>query len=355
MIKSCIFIPILLFYFCCSAAYAATNNDLDPDRQQLSSLGLDGVAINTTYKCFDRWQSFDDWMDFLREKNGWFKSLILSFVFDEDEYNRFEAELDCYVIEYDSNGALVTGYLVVPKARKPDQKFRTILFNRGGNQRYGAITFTHLFSFIFPFASNGNAVFASQYRGIYEETRAQYSDEFGGKDVDDVIRLGELALQVPWVDEKRLFMVGQSRGAMMTYMAARRHKLPIKAIATMGSLVDLRAEMEFRPNMEKVYKKLIPDYQNQKEQALSQRSAIEWVNDLPDIPILLQHGEKDNRVNLAQVQAFDKKLAQARRTHKLIVYEGANHGLRGAREESIKDVLAWFDQAEAERILTGTK
>lgn len=291
---------------------------------------LESSQIQVQGQCFERFGNYDAWIDFLKEKNGWLKGVMLSFVFDEDKYNQFKASLDCFGIAYLSDGIQVMGYLVVPKNRKKDEKLRTIIFNRGGNQSYGAISFAHLFSFIFPLAHENNAVFASQYRGLLKKNRHIAKDEFGGKDVDDVINLAEQALKLPFVDPKRLFMVGQSRGAMMTYMAARQNQLPIKAIATMGSLVDLQAEIEFRPEMENVYKGLIPDYANNKQAAIAERSAVQWVEDIPNIPILLQHGEDDTQVNLAQIENFANLLNKANRKNSLVVYPDANHGLRGA-------------------------
>lgn len=311
-----------------------------------NQLPMGESQIQLKHSCFSRFENFDAWMDFLKEKNGWFKGFILSFVFDEDDYNQYQSTLDCYTITYQSNGADVQGYLVAPKSRPVNSPLRTIIFNRGGNQQFGALTFAHLFNYIFPLAANGNVIVASQYRGLYKNERAKFPDEFGGKDVDDVVILAQEALKIPFVDQNRLFMLGQSRGAMMTYLAAKQDVLPIKAIATMGSLVDLQAEMEFRPNMEKVYKALIPNYAQNKEAAIKQRSAIHWVDDLPNIPILLQHGEDDERVNLLQVERFAEKLNQAKRPHQLIVYPNANHSLSNAREQAIKDVLAWFDAAE---------
>lgn len=307
---------------------------------------LGSSSIKIKYRCYDIFGSYDAWMDTLKEKNGWFKGFLLSFIFSEDKYDEYEDKLDCYVIEYPSGGAVVSGYLVVPKRQSFEAKYPTIIFNRGGNRSYGSLTFTHLFNYIFPIADRGNAIFASQYRGLHTDKPDEFPDEFGGKDVSDVINITKEALLMPFVDANRLYMVGQSRGAMMTYMSLKQEPLPIKAIATMGSMVDLHEQMTFRPGFENLYKKLIPEYSVNKDELLTARSAAYWVESLPDIPILLQHGDEDDRVNLAQVERFAALLERAQKEHKLIVYRGASHSLNEARKESIDDMLKWFSSVE---------
>ena len=336
---------LILLLFIVSCALGTVRSE---EKFVNSELPLGSSNINIKYQCYDIFGSYDAWMNSLKAKNGWFKGFLLSFVFSEDKYNKYKDILDCYVIDYPSDDTVISGYLVVPKRLSPEDKFPTIIFNRGGNRGYGSITFAHLFNYIFPIAEQGNAVFASQYRGLFADTRDAFPDEFGGKDVNDVINITKEAMATPFVDVDRLYMVGQSRGAMMTFMSVKQEPLPIKAIATMGSLVDLHEQMTFRPGFENLYKQLIPDYSNNKEGALAARSATYWVESLPDIPILLQHGEEDERVNVGQVKKFADLLEGAHKEHKLIVYRGANHSLNEAREESIEDMLNWFSAVNAQ-------
>ena len=84
------------------------------------------------------------------------------------------------------------------------------------------------------------------------------TDELGGRDVQDVLSISQLASSLGSVDRDNLFLAGESRGGMMTYQAMR-YGFPARAAAVTGASTD-QAEMldkapEMRPIMEAIWLK----------------------------------------------------------------------------------------------------
>jgi dipeptidyl aminopeptidase/acylaminoacyl peptidase len=74
-------------------------------------------------------------------------------------------------------------------------------------------------------------------------------DEFGGRDVDDVMALLPIIDGIQEADASRIGMFGMSRGSIMTYRAVVRSRR-IKAVAITGGVSDLLTELPRRPGME---------------------------------------------------------------------------------------------------------
>jgi dipeptidyl aminopeptidase/acylaminoacyl peptidase len=153
----------------------------------------------------------------------------------------------------------VKGYLIIPKTAK---NLPVLIYNRGGNGNYGAMVFGNMMGTLFPIAENGFAIIGSQYRGTFERSPS-HDDEFGGNDIHDVIALEKILQSIKEIDINKVGMLGGSRGAMQTLMASK--SMPsLKAIALRSGNFDLEKDLEFRPKMESVYEKRIPNYLNKR-------------------------------------------------------------------------------------------
>jgi len=297
--------------------------------------------------CFARWQTYDAWLDWIKARNGWWKPklLLLPFMFPREDFERGQQQLECSAITYESDGLTISGWMMVPKG-KPGTKYPVLIYNRGGNGSFGALDFAILMSNVFPYAEHGFIVLASQYRGVPETDPKRFgTDQFGGDDVRDVTRLIELAKRLPNADPRNVVMLGVSRGGMMSFMAARRVR-DIKAVAVISGVCDLESELRFRPEMEQVYFERIPGYRTEKSRVLAERSVIAWAQDLPrDMPVLLLHGDKDERVNVANGTRLHQRLDQLQRPNKLVIYPGDDHFLSHHRKEAIDEVVRWFRAA----------
>jgi len=218
----------------------------------------------------------------------------------------FKDSVECFKIKYLSDGLKVVGYIFKPK--DGGSKYPVMIFNRGGNREYGKIT-EKRFRHISYLASNNYVVLASQYRG---NDGGQGREEFGGKDVNDVLNLIPLAKSLPFANPDKIVMLGFSRGGMMTYLAIKKGA-EIKAAAVVGGVTDLIQWDQERESIgEKVLEQLISPH-NREE--YKKRSAYYWPERI-NIPILILHGEKDWRVRVTQAKKISKKLTELGKVHK---------------------------------------
>lgn len=73
------------------------------------------------------------------------------------------------------------------------------------------------------------------------------------------------------------------------------------------------------------------------------RSAIFWTNLFyKKTPILIMHGGADWRVSSFDSIELSQKLLELYIPHRLVIFEGASHGLSEHAEESTKMTLSWF-------------
>ena len=191
----------------------------------------------------------------LNKKIAWFDSM-----FGKEKYEQFKLSLDCSTFEYEVDSLMVKGYIIKPKIA--EKKLPVLIHNRGGNGNFGSVVFGSMMHNLFPIAKEGFVIIGSQYRGV--QTRSDTLDEFGGKDVKDVTALIGLIPSIKGADANRIGMYGARRGGMQTHLAVKQTN-KIKAIATIAGNTDLSKGLTYRPAMEKVYKKRIPNYLENKK------------------------------------------------------------------------------------------
>ena len=237
----------------------------------------------------------------------------------QKEYKYLDS-IEVYEITYLSDGLKIKGLMAKPKKAG---NYPCIIYNRGGNREFGSLKAAHGALWLGGLAKEGYVVIASQYRG---NGGSEGQEEFGGKDVNDVVILAEVLKEVESADTKKIGMYGWSRGGMMTYVALTKTN-KIKAAVVGGAVSDKYELIIDRPEMEtNVIAELIPNYEETKEEELTKRSAVKWVDKFPkDVPILMMHGNADWRVNPKQ----SLKLA--------LEFEKY-------RVEVDKQVLNWFDK-----------
>ena len=244
--------------------------------------------------------------------------------------------VDMYSIGYKSGGWFVMGMLVCPKA---EGKYPVILYNRGGNRDLGSLVVGNAVEIMAPLAAQGYVVAATNYRGT---SLGDGNDEFGGKDVNDVINLINSLSEFGKADTSRVGLLGISRGGMMNYLAARQ-KPEIRAIATIGGITDLDTTIKYHPEIGTVCKELIPDFDSNRVEAIKSRSAVYWVNEFSDsLNVLILHSKTDQHVNFSQVPPFVDSLKKYNINHKLVTYEDDTHGLTNHQEEVREIISDWF-------------
>jgi dipeptidyl aminopeptidase/acylaminoacyl peptidase len=244
--------------------------------------------------------------------------------------------VDVSRIVYSSDGLKVRGYLANPKRA---ERLPAVILNRGGNREFGALTDEAAVGSLGSLAAKGYVVVASQYRGC---GGSEGQEEWGGADVGDVLNLIPLIESLPQADPTRIGMVGWSRGGMMTYLALARTDRIAAAIA--GSAVtDLAALGAARPDMEEVFRDLIPGYRERRQEALDARSAVRWPEKLcKQTPVLILAGSADWRVDPQQALDMAGALLQAQHPFRLVLLEGGDHGLGEHHLEVQRLVEEWL-------------
>ena len=293
--------------------------------------------------CFrGSFSSYESWKNALASKKPNFNEKAFNWAFPEEKYNHIKQSLDCYDFTYDVDGVTVEGYYLAP--REPKASLPLVIYNRGGNAQFGYVVFAKKLLLQAELAQAGYVVIGSQYRGASSRfIKNNGADEFGGADVKDVTTLVEVAANIPMADTSNIALVGWSRGAMQSYLAARELD-NVHAIVGIAGVAELEKELNWRPKMEKVYRGRIPDYDNNKSAALAARSVINWLDELPDAPVLSLHGSEDKRVNPEQSRSLAATLDQVEHKNKLVIYEGDNHSLVKNRKAMQQEVIAWLDE-----------
>jgi len=249
--------------------------------------------------------------------------------------SKYSDKVDCHRIMYISDGLEVVGFVLKPKAK--NSKSPVIIFNRGGNREYFKITEKTL-AYLSFLSANNYVVIASQYRG--NDGVLHGRDEFGGKDVNDVLNLIPLAKSLPFTESNKIVMIGYSRGGMMTYLAIK-HGADIKAAAVVSGFTDI--EQTYNEREERM-KTVIRELVGMDIKEWKKRSAYYWSEKI-DVPVLILHGDADWRVNVSQSKKLSKKLNDEGKPHKLIVFPQGNHDL-GPPHTKTRDrlIFEWFNK-----------
>ncbi|OEH94559.1 alpha/beta hydrolase family protein [Bacillus solimangrovi] len=254
---------------------------------------------------------------------------------EEVQLSFYEKETEAYKITYTSDGLGVNGYLVKP--RKIEGKAPVLIFNRGGNREFGAINEQAL-QYLSFWADKGFVVLVSQYRG---NAGGEGQEQFGGEDVNDVLKLVDVARELPYVDTDNIVMLGASRGGMMTYLAIK-HGIDIKAAVIVSGMSDLFHTYENREQgMKDTLQQLVGDPEADRDE-YEKRSAVFWTDEI-DVPVLILHGDADWRVPIEQAEELVESMQETKNAHKFVVYPNGDHGLKNYFDEYTDEALKWFN------------
>lgn len=242
-----------------------------------------------------------------------------------------------YKIRYQSDDCEVIGYISIPNCCKKGERYPCLIFNRGGNRDYKALSDAETAWFCREFGEQGMEgmiVLASQYRGTAGGTG---QDQFGGADINDVLKLLELCEDFDFVDMKRIYMMGISRGGMMTYMAARGNDR-ISRLVVVSGIADVFMEYEDREDMKQICRELIGGTPTTAQEKYVERSAVRWADEIY-APILMLHSIYDVQVSCQQSENMAAALDKAGKDYSLIKYNDSIHGLH---QEDIAVIADWL-------------
>jgi dipeptidyl aminopeptidase/acylaminoacyl peptidase len=240
-----------------------------------------------------------------------------------------------YRITYISDGLRIAGFLIAPG--RPGGRWPVLIYNRGGNRWFASISQRDL-GWLVGFARRGYLVLASEYRG---GPGSQGTDQYGGRDVNDVLNLIRLARGMPAADGRRIFMIGFSRGGLMTYRALSLSGA-VRAAVTIGGVSDVVAWSRSRgPRLDRVLRELIGSPISHRNRAYRLRSAVYWAGRIRT-PLLLLHGGSDARVPAAQSRALYARLRRAGVICQLVVFPGGDHRLDQMTGRRDRLIISWL-------------
>ncbi len=255
----------------------------------------------------------------------------------KEEYEKAIADkrFEFSKLTYMSDGLKVKAYLYKPKIIKT--KLPVIIFNRGGLVREDIAP--ELISMFHYLASEGFIVIAPMYR---QSDGGEGHDEMGGGDVNDLMNVVRLIQSFDFADTKNLFLYGESRGGVMTYLALKR-QAPVNAAAVFGAITDVERLLQENAQMftPAFVSRIWKDFEQNKERIIASRSAIRWIEEIT-MPILIMHGGGDVQVSPVQSLAMAGKLHQLGRPYQLIIYAGDNHFLTKNHRNRDREAVAWF-------------
>lgn len=227
------------------------------------------------------------------------------------------------------------GFLIEPKKKG---NYPVVIYNRGGNGNFGAVKSGFLTEFLSKIANEGYIVIGSQLRGT---SVSEGEDEFGGKDVNDVLSLFDIIDQLPNADQKRIGVFGWSRGVMTNFLMLKktnRIKTNI-AIAGQADLIETK-----RPEMFGVYRERIPGYAKDSVAVLKTRSSLLAIDSIQNKKVshFIIHGNKDVKVDVSNAFTFYSKLNSKEYTTRLLVYENEGHDLEIVNDNLLNQIADWL-------------
>lgn len=239
-----------------------------------------------------------------------------------------------YKFTYISDGYQVKAYISIPLSLVENQSpGKCILYNRGGNSNIGLLGDEDTAKLC---DVTNRIIVASQYRGA---DGGSGRDEFGGEDLNDIIKLIDLCeTHFDFIDMEDFCVAGVSRGGMMTYMTARQDDR-VKRIIAISAVSDLFQSYEAREDMQKLLYNYIGTTPEQNPEEYEKRSAIYWAEEIT-VPVLIIHSKYDEQVSFSQAEDLYKKLKQ---NNKHIYFSVRDDNIHGLSDGDLEVILDWLD------------
>lgn len=239
-----------------------------------------------------------------------------------------------YKFTYISDGYQVKAYISIPLSLVENQSLgKCILYNRGGNSKIGLLGDEDTAKLC---VLTNRIIVASQYRGA---DGGSGRDEFGGEDLNDIIKLIDLCeTHFDFINMKDFCVAGVSRGGMMTYMTAKQDNR-VKGIIAISAVSDLFQSYEAREDMQKLLYNYIGTTPEQNPEEYEKRSAIYWTEEIT-VPVLIIHSKYDEQVSFSQAEDLYKKLKQ---NNKHIYFSVRDDNIHGLSDGDLEVILDWLD------------
>jgi dipeptidyl aminopeptidase/acylaminoacyl peptidase len=256
------------------------------------------------------------------------------------------AETESFTFISNDNKWTVEAFLTKPLGMSANAKYPLIVDIHGGphGQQGPALNFRHQ-----VYAAHGYGVLMVNFRGStgygQEFADAVFADQNGNEGMDVLYGLGAALRRNPWIDRNRLGCEGVSYGGqltawLITQTAQFAAAVPIAAITNLISYnymtyYNQYEEMEWgaRP------------HQGNLMDVMWERSALKHVAAVKT-PTMIQHGENDPDVPIAEVEQFYIALKDVGVETVMVRYPREGHGLREPKHQvdSMERAITWYEK-----------
>ena len=237
-----------------------------------------------------------------------------------------------YHIRYESGEEEVGGYICAPKDYL-NKNYPVLIYNPGGGGlKAGDVQYTARFGFI---------VLASAYRGGGLGSTGK--DGYGGKDVNDVIKLMDLAEEFTFTNGK-MYMFGWSRGGMETYNVLSRDDRIDAAVAGAGPTDLTKFYDEFVVNRREArFHGYIGGSPETHPEEYEARSAVCWPDKI-NTPLWIAHGTADDTVLVHHSEELYKVMNALGKDVKLTLFPEMDHDAPFPYWGMLPDYFYWLKQ-----------
>jgi dipeptidyl aminopeptidase/acylaminoacyl peptidase len=241
-----------------------------------------------------------------------------------------------YQFSYFVDNCKVFGYISIPRNCDLKKKNSVVIALRGGNRDFGSIKAGYFFnpdSYFSWFSVDAKYItISTQYRGNSGGTGV---DEFGGQDLNDVVALDSIISEISFCNKNDIKAFGWSRGAQVIYQLLKTEDWIKSAVCVAGPTDHVRT---IKSNFRSGWKDHLVDMFGGELSEIKKRSAMYWYKEIKKIPILIIHGDADDKVSVLDSIDLNTKLPNS----SIVLIKDGNHGLDGFISNIRKLSLKWF-------------
>jgi dipeptidyl aminopeptidase/acylaminoacyl peptidase len=248
----------------------------------------------------------------------------------------FKDKVEVFRLKYLSDGLKIVGFLLRPSQVGKNQLLPAIVYNRPGIGDSHKIDVETL-AYLSLLPSHGFVVGATQFRG---NDGSEGSESYLNKDLNDARHMLALVKSMPYVDARRVGMLGFSRGAAVTYQLLKQ-QIDIKAACVMGCATDFVDAYQQLPHYRPFLAAVFGGPPETAIEEYTKRSPFYWPEKI-NVPLLIIQGTDDQHVPIQEVVDFGEKLKKLNKVYDLVIYPEGDHTLDKVREDKDTRIVNWF-------------
>lgn len=249
-----------------------------------------------------------------------------------------------YITYKARDGLDIPAYLTLPLGRAPSKLPLVIMPHGGPYDVRDEGDFDTEVQFL---ANRGYAVLQPEFRGSGGYGKAFYEKGEGqwGRAMQDDLDDGmDWLAKLGTIDPARVCLVGSSYGGYAALWGAVRNPERYRCAASFAGISDLKRQLKFQIEF-KVSKRYRKDWQKTVQGAdtfdLTTVSPLFTIDRLKT-PVLLVHGDKDQRVPYKQSKLYADALQAAHKPYEFVTLKGEGHGF-----STKVSMQTWLDRLDA--------